>query len=97
LCGGIAGAVAQTFSYPLDVTRRRMQLAMMNESTRKFGMGMFQTLALIYNENGVWRGLYRGMSINYLRAIPMVAVSFTTYELVKQLLNMDTGLAIKTG
>jgi solute carrier family 25 protein 16 len=37
LCGGLAGAVAQSFSYPLDVTRRRMQLAMMNPETRKFG------------------------------------------------------------
>uniref|UniRef100_A0A182WYV5 Mitochondrial carrier protein n=1 Tax=Anopheles quadriannulatus TaxID=34691 RepID=A0A182WYV5_ANOQN len=37
LCGGFAGAVAQSFSYPLDVTRRRMQLAMMNPETAKFG------------------------------------------------------------
>lgn len=37
LCGGLAGAVAQTFSYPLDVTRRRMQLAMMDPATRRFG------------------------------------------------------------
>lgn len=37
LCGGLAGAVAQSFSYPLDVTRRRMQLAMMNTETQKFG------------------------------------------------------------
>jgi hypothetical protein len=37
LCGGLAGAVAQSFSYSLDVTRRRMQLAMMNPETRKFG------------------------------------------------------------
>lgn len=36
VCGGIAGAIAQTFSYPLDVTRRRMQLAMMTPETSKF-------------------------------------------------------------
>ncbi|XP_065082263.1 solute carrier family 25 member 16-like [Ochlerotatus camptorhynchus] len=94
LCGGFAGAVAQSFSYPLDVTRRRMQLAMMNPETAKFGMGMFRTLAIIYKENGVMRGLYRGMSINYLRAIPMVAVSFSTYELMKQTLNLDTGMKV---
>lgn len=38
------------------------------------------------------KGLYRGMTVNYVRAIPMVAVSFSTYELMKQLLGLDTGL-----
>ncbi|XP_065336009.1 solute carrier family 25 member 16-like [Cloeon dipterum] len=94
LCGGLAGAVAQSISYPLDVTRRRMQLAMMMPETKKFGYGMVQTLTLIYKENGVMRGLYRGMSINYLRAIPMVAVSFSTYELMKQMLDLDTGMKL---
>jgi solute carrier family 25 protein 16 len=94
LSGGLAGAVAQSFSYPFDVTRRRMQLAMMHPDTAKFGMGMVSTLKLIYTENGIVRGLYRGMSINYLRAIPMVAVSFSTYELLKQALKLDTGMKI---
>jgi len=53
---------------------------------------MIGTLLRIYKEEGLVRGLYRGMSINYLRAIPMVSVSFTTYELMKQLLKLDTGL-----
>ena len=56
---------------------------------------MMRTLRLIYIEEGLVRGLYRGMSINYLRAIPMVSVSFTTYELMKQLLNLDTGLKME--
>lgn len=94
LCGGFAGAVAQSISYPLDVTRRRMQLAMMNPETARFGNSMKNTLFLIYKENGVMRGLYRGMSINYMRAIPMVAMSFSTYELAKQMLNLDTGLKL---
>lgn len=57
-------------------------------------MGMTKTLVLIYKENGLVKGLYRGMSINYIRAIPMVAVSFSTYELMKQALNLDTGMKI---
>lgn len=59
-----------------------------------FSVGMISTLKHIYNENGIVRGLYRGMSINYLRAIPMVAVSFSTYEVLKQALNLDTGMKI---
>ncbi|KAL4710863.1 hypothetical protein ACJJTC_002493 [Scirpophaga incertulas] len=94
LCGGLAGAAAQSVSYPLDVTRRRMQLACMEPATEHFGTGMIKTLRLIYHENGVVKGLYRGMSINYLRAVPMVATSFSTYELTKQLLQLDTGLKV---
>ncbi|KAF2367499.1 Mitochondrial substrate/solute carrier [Trinorchestia longiramus] len=97
LAGGTAGAVAQSFSYPFDVTRRRMQLAYMSHDTRHFGTSMVSTLRIIYRTDGVVRGLYRGMSINFMRAIPMVAVSFSVYELCKQLLGLDTGLAIKTG
>ncbi|KAI4502824.1 hypothetical protein M0802_001868 [Mischocyttarus mexicanus] len=91
ICGGLAGAIAQSFSYPLDVTRRRMQLAMMNPATHKYSSSMLSTMKLTYNESGIMKGLYRGMSINYIRGIPMVAVSFTTYEIMKQLLNLDTG------
>ena len=36
VCGGMSGAVAQTVAYPLDVARRRMQLAMMLPETVKF-------------------------------------------------------------
>lgn len=92
ICGGFAGAVAQSISYPLDVTRRRMQLALMSPETKHYAKGMVSTLKFIYREHGVVKGLYRGMSINYMRAIPMVAVSFSTYELCKQLLELDTGL-----
>lgn len=94
VCGGLAGAVAQSVSYPLDVTRRRMQLACMNPETAKFGAGMVKTLTHIYRDNGIVKGLYRGMTVNYIRAIPMVATSFSTYELMKQLLHLDTGMEI---
>jgi len=92
-CGAFAGATAQSFAYPFDVTRRRMQLARMSPDMEHWrGLGMMRTLSQIYKEGGLVRGLYRGMSINYLRAIPMVSVSFTTYEYMKQYLNLDTGM-----
>ena len=37
ICGGISGAMGQTIAYPLDVIRRRMQLAMMEPETQRFG------------------------------------------------------------
>lgn len=37
LCGGLSGALAQCVSYPLDVTRRRMQLAKIDHTNGKFG------------------------------------------------------------
>lgn len=36
LCGGLSGALAQCVSYPLDVTRRRMQLASIDNTNGKF-------------------------------------------------------------
>lgn len=59
-----------------------------------FRNSMLGSIKLIYQEYGVVKGLYRGMSINYIRAIPMVAVSFSTYELMKQALHLDTGIKI---
>lgn len=69
-----------------------MQLSMMHPEMNKYSKSLVSTLTLTLREHGVSRGLYRGMSVNYLRAIPMVAVSFSTYELTKQLLGLDTGL-----
>lgn len=92
LCGGIAGAIGQTAIYPLDVARRRMQLAMTSRETAIYSESFVQTLILTYRSHGVIRGLYRGMSVNYIRAVPMVAMSFCTYELLKQLFGLETGV-----
>lgn len=92
VCGGLAGAFAQTLSYPLDVVRRRIQLSKMLPESHKYDVRWYRILHIIYKEDGVIKGLYRGMSINYIRAMPMMAMSFTVYELVKQMLGLDTGV-----
>lgn len=51
----------------------------------------YEIMVLVYNDHGVTKGLFRGMSINYLRIMPMVGISFTVYEMMKQFLGLDTG------
>jgi len=88
-CGGMAGAFAQTASYPLDVARRRMQIGQLRGAG-----GWLGVLLTTYRQEGLVRGLFRGMSINYLRAVPMTAVSFTVYESSKQALGLKTAIKI---
>ncbi|KAF1375723.1 hypothetical protein PFLUV_G00223150 [Perca fluviatilis] len=88
LCGGVAGAIAQSISYPLDVARRRMQLGAVLPDSEKC-VSLSKTLTYVYNEYGVKKGLYRGLSLNYIRCIPSQAVAFTTYEFMKQTLHLN--------
>lgn len=88
LCGGVAGAIAQTISYPLDVARRRMQLGASLPDHDKCG-SLTKTLKHVYSQYGVKKGLYRGLSLNYIRCVPSQAVAFTTYEFMKQVLHLN--------
>ncbi len=90
-CGGMSGAVSQTVSYPFDVARRLMQLEGMKSDHPTY-RSMFGTLAYVYRTHGVSQGLYRGMSINYIRAVPQVAVAFTVYEFMKQVFGISRPL-----
>lgn len=48
-----------------------------------------KTLKYVYKEYGVKKGLYRGLSLNYIRCVPSQAVAFTTYEFMKQTLHLN--------
>ncbi|ESP04634.1 hypothetical protein LOTGIDRAFT_135819 [Lottia gigantea] len=87
VCGGISGAVSQTITYPLDIVRRRLQVSVLLPDSHKYEQqGWVETLRLIKQENGIVNGLYRGLSINYIRVIPMAAVSFSTFETLSEIL-----------
>lgn len=77
LSGGIAGLVSQTASYPLEVVRRRMQVGgAVGDGHR---LTIAETGRTIFREKGV-RGFWVGLSIGYVKVVPMVAVSFWVYE-----------------
>ena len=69
--------VSQTAAYPLEVTRRRMQVGGAVGDGHRLGMG--ETTATIWRERG-WRGFFVGLGIGYVKVVPMVAVSFFVYE-----------------
>lgn len=60
-CGGTAAAFAQTTIYPLDIIRRRMQTA--DGATRRY-TSSWDGLVQITKQEGVRRGLFRGLSLN---------------------------------
>ncbi|POR31463.1 Mitochondrial carrier protein LEU5 [Tolypocladium paradoxum] len=78
--GGVAGLISQTSSYPLEVIRRRMQVGGAVGDGRRLKLG--ETARTIFQERGI-RGFFVGLTIGYIKVIPMVAVSFYTYERMK--------------
>jgi solute carrier family 25 protein 16 len=75
--GGIAGLVSQTSAYPLEVIRRRMQVGGAVGDGHRLRVG--ETARMIFREKGVM-GFWVGLSIGYVKVVPMVAVSFYVYE-----------------
>ncbi|KAM9322421.1 mitochondrial coenzyme A transporter SLC25A42 [Pholidichthys leucotaenia] len=81
--GACAGFLAQSASYPLDVVRRRMQTAGVTGHTYGTILG---TMKEIVFEEGVIRGLYKGLSMNWVKGPIAVGISFTTFDLTQILL-----------
>lgn len=90
-CGALAGLLGQTFTYPVDVVRRQMQVQRMPVSqghTTSLQLaepqinGMLKGLAIIIRTQG-WRQMFAGLSINYLKIVPSVAIGFSAYDGMK--------------
>ena len=79
----LAGAVGQTSSYPFDIVRRRMQTAVDRHFPK---LGTFQALIKIGREEGIKNGLYKGLTLNWVKGPIAVGVSFTSFDLVQTFL-----------
>ena len=64
VAGGLAGLVAQTSSYPIEVVRRRMQVG--GAIGNKEMQSAWETARNIYSTAGI-RGFYVGLSIGYIK------------------------------
>lgn len=79
LAGGTAGMFSQTAAYPFEVIRRRLQVGGVNNGDF-IGIGTMSKI--IWKERG-FKGFYTGLSIGFIKVIPMVACSFFVYERTK--------------
>ncbi|KAJ5102166.1 mitochondrial carrier protein LEU5 [Penicillium alfredii] len=78
--GAMAGLISQTSSYPLEIIRRRMQVSGAVGSGSR--LGIIQTGRKIWLEKG-FRGFWVGLTIGYIKVVPMAAASFFVYERLK--------------
>ncbi|KAI0787263.1 mitochondrial carrier domain-containing protein [Fomes fomentarius] len=83
--GAVAGAFAQTVSYPFEVVRRRMQVGGITRPDRWLRWG--EIVGMIWSTWG-WRGFFVGLSIGYLKVVPMTAVNFTVWQALRPMLGI---------
>ncbi|XP_026161326.1 mitochondrial coenzyme A transporter SLC25A42-like [Mastacembelus armatus] len=81
--GACAGLIGQSASYPLDVVRRRMQTAGVTGSSYSTILG---TMHAIIKQEGIIGGLYKGLSMNWVKGPIAVGISFTTFDITHSLL-----------
>eukprot|EP01017_Pseudomicrothorax_dubius_P030385 TRINITY_DN3791_c0_g1_i3.p1 TRINITY_DN3791_c0_g1~~TRINITY_DN3791_c0_g1_i3.p1 ORF type:complete len:299 (-),score=61.68 TRINITY_DN3791_c0_g1_i3:99-995(-) len=79
--GGISGAVASTFTYPLDIVRTL--LAVQVEKKDAQFKGIIKTLRDIHRKDGVL-GLYRGWVPTIVGIVPFISVKLTSYNIIKK-------------
>ncbi|XP_053699436.1 mitochondrial coenzyme A transporter SLC25A42 [Sabethes cyaneus] len=84
--GAAAGMIGQSSSYPLDIVRRRMQTTGVTKHCADRYLTIGTTLVKIYREEGLIRGFYKGLSMNWIKGPIAVGISFATYDHIRHLL-----------
>lgn len=83
--GVIAGVIAKTGVFPLDVIRKRLQVQGPMRSrfaggmVPHYGKTVWSTGKTIWLKEG-WRGLYRGLGVSLIKSAPASAITMWTYE-----------------
>mmetsp|Transcript_41103 Transcript_41103/g.97368 ORF Transcript_41103/g.97368 Transcript_41103/m.97368 type:complete len:341 (+) Transcript_41103:286-1308(+) len=100
--GAVAGLVAQSSTYPLDLVRRRMQTegfvqekgggplvgeALRRRNTSLLYTTIWGTLKIIYAKDGP-KGLFKGLSMNWIKGPIAFMISFTAFDYLKLMMEI---------
>jgi len=95
--GSFSGLLGQTLVYPFDVIRRRMQIDGMSSTNGVLTYQYSSTWSAVKHicKTEGWRALYRGLQINYVKAVPLVSVSFTVNDVLRQKFGIEENIKAK--
>ncbi|XP_075885272.1 calcium-binding mitochondrial carrier protein SCaMC-2-B isoform X2 [Nelusetta ayraudi] len=86
-CGTTSSTCGQLSSYPLALVRTRMQAQAAEEGAPQ--RTMRDLFKHIVKTEGL-RGLYRGLTPNFMKVIPSVSISYVVYEYLKITLGVQS-------
>ncbi|XP_035500448.1 solute carrier family 25 member 45 isoform X1 [Scophthalmus maximus] len=81
MAGGVAGVVTWVFATPMDVVKARLQMS--GAGGREY-RGVLHCMRVSAREEGV-RVFFKGLLLNSLRAFPVNAITFLSYESLMKL------------
>lgn len=88
LCGAASGSMATLVTFPFDTIRRRMQIQNLHIPVEDRRTGREQFRQLVQKEG--MRGLYRGLTPELIKVVPMVGTMFFVYEQLKKTLRVGS-------
>uniref|UniRef100_A0A8C3YMV4 Solute carrier family 25 member 19 n=1 Tax=Catagonus wagneri TaxID=51154 RepID=A0A8C3YMV4_9CETA len=85
LCGGGAGVISKTLTYPLDLFKKRLQVGGFEQARASFGQvrsytGLLDCARQVLREEGA-QGFFKGLSPSLLKAALSTGLVFFCYEL----------------
>ena len=86
MCGAASGFLATCITFPMDTIRRRMQIQNLHIPPEERMSSLQQFTKLVRHEG--LSSLYRGLTPEILKVIPMVGTMFVVYEWTKEMLNV---------
>ncbi|GKY91574.1 hypothetical protein MPSEU_000129300 [Mayamaea pseudoterrestris] len=86
-CGASSGILATLITFPMDTIRRRMQVQNLHVTDPALRLSSRQQFSKLFFQEGL-TALYRGLTPELLKVIPMVGTMFVVYEWAKGMLHV---------